>query len=191
MKLAVLLVYWTLLGFLQLWFHWYQSSSSQSARSSTVAIPSRAKERVWVLLDNPILSESSKKETCLVAANTIIELKLIEFDVMWSSWERLWGIFWHPKGALKNPTHAPNIQLKIQIQLKYQQTNQLLTETCKYPYYWLQAVGLPWHIFLDEMASWSMILPWQAVNAMVSLAYLCSTRLPTQRVASAFHLPGV
>ena len=41
------------------------------------------------------------------------------------------------------------------------------------------------------MASCSIILPWQAANFMVSIAYIWSAQLLTQRVESAFHFPGV
>ena len=52
-------------------------------------------------------------------------------------------------------------------------------------------MGKPCCISPDEMASCSMILPWQAENVVVLLVELWIARLPAHRVASAFHLPWV
>ena len=57
------------------------------------------KERVWVLLDNPIWSASYNKETCWATVKTI--LNWICLDFIWCFWLVLWVIYWPLEEALK------------------------------------------------------------------------------------------
>ena len=52
-----------------------------------------------VLLDNPIWSESSKKETCWAAVKTIFNWSFL--NLIWCIWSILWGVYWPPESSLK------------------------------------------------------------------------------------------